>query len=126
MPDDPAEHNPGHEGELPDEAMGDGPLEEEELDAAEAEWRIARFVTSADELPGPSVEELAERVAALMRAALGEVESLLEGEAHNKVLATQLLLGQRARALGMDDPEQWPLHAASTLLSRLVVRGADG
>ena len=126
MPDDLAEHNPGPEQERSDAAAGDGPFEEEEFDAEEAEWRIARFVTSADELPGPSVEELAERVAALMRAALREVETLMEGEAHNKVLATQLLLSQRARALGMDDPEQWPLHAASTLLSGLVVRGIDG
>ena len=117
MSDDPTER--------PNTAPGDGPLEEE-LDVEEAEWRIARFVTSADELPGPSVEELAERVASLMRAALREVEALMEGEAHNKVLATQLLLRQRARALGMDDPEQWPLHAASTLLSGLVIRGADG
>ena len=117
MSDDPTER--------PNTAPGDGPLEEE-LDVEEAEWRIARFVTSADELPGPSVEELAERVASLMRAALGEVEVLMEGEAHNKVLATQLLLSQRARALGMDEPEQWPLHAASTLLSGLVIRGVDG
>ena len=62
----------------------------------------------------------------MRRATLREVEALMEGEAHNKVLATQLLLRQRARALGMDDPEQWPLHAASTLLSGLVIRGADG
>ena len=111
--------------ELPDDATGDGPLEEEEFDAEEAEWRIARFVASADELPGPSVEELAERVVALMRAALRDIETLMEGEAHNKVLATQLLLSQRARALGMDAPEQWPLHAASTLLSGMVVRGVE-
>ena len=118
MTDDPAER--------PDDTTGDEPFEEEEFDAEEAEWRIARFVASADELSGPSVEELAERGAALMRAALGNVEALMEGEVHNKVLATQLLLGQRARALGMDDPEQWPLHAASTLLSGMVFRGVDG
>ena len=96
MRDDPTEHTPGHEGERPDDATGYGPPEEEELDPEEAEWRIARFVASADELPDPSVEELAESVAALTRTALREVEALMEGEAHNKVLATQLLLGQRA------------------------------
>ena len=61
-----------------------------------------------------------------MGAALRDLEALMEGEAHNKVLATQLLLGQRARALRAEDPGQWPLHAASTLSSVLVVRGVDG
>lgn len=126
MPDDPAEHTPGREGEPHDEATGDKPLDEEELDPEETERRITRFVTSADELPGPPVEELADRVAALMRAALRDLEALMEGEAHNKVLATQLLLGQRARASRAEDPGQWPLHAATTLLSVLVVRGVDG
>jgi hypothetical protein len=41
------------------------------------------------------------------------------------VLATQLLLGQKARALPFDDPEQWRLYAASMLLSGMVVRGAE-
>ena len=49
-----------------------------------------------------------------------------DGMAHNKVLATQLLLGQRARELQHYDPEQWHLRAASTLLSGIVVRGAKG
>jgi hypothetical protein len=70
--------------------------------------------------------ELADRVAALMGAALRDLEALMEGEAHNKVLAIQLLLGQRARASRAEDPGKWPLHAASTLLSVLVVRGVDG
>src|SRR5215204_3851215 len=45
--------------------------------------------------------------------------------AHNKVLATQLLLGQRARRRQPHDPKQWHLHAASTLLIGIVVRGAE-
>ena len=53
-----------------------------------------------------------------------ELEAIMDGKPHNKVLATQLLLGQRARGLQMGDPEQWHLHAASTLLSAIVVRGA--
>ena len=127
MPDDPAEHTPGREGEPHDHTTSDEPLdEEEEFDPGEAERRITRFVTSADELPGTPVGELADRVAALMGAALRDLEALMEGEAHNKVLATQLLLGQRARALRAEDPGQWPLHAATTLLSGLVVRGVDG
>jgi hypothetical protein len=76
------------------------------LDPEEAERRITQFVTSADELPGPRVEELAEQVATLMRAAWSDLEEIMAGKAHNKVLATQLLLGQRARGLQPDDLEQ--------------------
>jgi hypothetical protein len=67
---------------------------------------------------------LADQVAALMRAALRDLEKIMDGKPHNKVLATDLLLGQRARALQQRDPEQWQLYAATTLLSGLVVRGA--
>jgi hypothetical protein len=126
MPDDPAENTPGREGESYEEKMSDEPLDEEELDPEEAERRITQFVTSAEQLPGPPVEELAEQVAVLMRAALRDLETIMEGKPHNKVLATQLLLGQRARGLQMSDPEQWHLYAASTLLSAIVVRGAKG
>jgi L-amino acid N-acyltransferase YncA len=97
-------------------------LYEEEFDPEEAERRITQFVTSADGLPGPPVEELAGQVAALMRAAWTDLETTMERKAHNKVLATQLLLSQRARGLQPDDPEQWRLFAASTLLSGMVVR----
>jgi hypothetical protein len=124
MPDDPTENPPGGEGENYDEMMSEEPFEEEELDPEEAERRITQFVTSADELSGPAVEELAEQVTALMRAALRELEKLMEDKPHNKVLATQLLLGQRARELQPHDPEQWHLYAASTLLSGIVIRGA--
>ena len=126
MPDDPAENTPGREGERYEEKMSDEPIDEEELDPEEAERRITQFVTSAEQLPGPPVEELAEQVSMLMRAALRDLEAIMEGKPHNKVLATQLLLGQRARGLQMSDPEQWHLYAASTLLSAIVVRGAKG
>ncbi len=126
MADDPTENTPWREGENYDEMMSEEPFDdEEELDAEEAERRITQFITSAEELPGPPVEELAEQVAALMRAALRDLEKLMEGKPHNKVLATQLLLGQRARALQQHDPEQWHLYAASTLLSGIVVRGTE-
>jgi hypothetical protein len=124
MPDDPTENPPGGEGENYDEMMSEEPFEEEELDPEEAERRITQFVTSADELSGPAVEELTEQVTALMRAALRELEKLMEDKPHNKVLATQLLLGQRTRELQPHDPEQWHLYAASTLLSGIVIRGA--
>src|SRR5215204_3639219 len=100
------------------------PDDEEDFGPEEAERRITQFITRADELPGPPVEELADQVAALMRTALRDLEAIMDGKPHNKVLATQLLLGQRARGL-QHDPEQWPLHAASSLLSGLVIRGPE-
>ena len=124
MPEDPTENPPGREGDNYDEMMSEELLEEEDLDPEEAERRITQFVTSADELSGPPVEELAEQVTALMRAALRDLEKLMEEKPHNEVLATQLLLGQRARELQPHDPEQWHLYAASTLLSGIVIRGA--
>jgi hypothetical protein len=54
---------------------------------------------------------------------------LLAAPDQHKVLATDLLLGQRARGLQQHDPERWQLYAATTLLSGIVVRGvssADG
>ncbi|CAN5742388.1 hypothetical protein BH18ACT11_BH18ACT11_24470 [soil metagenome] len=112
MPDIPAEH--------------DEPFDEEEIDLEEAERRITQFVTSAEELPGPSVEELAGRVVDVMRGAWTDLEEIMAGKPHNKVLATEFLLGQRARALQPTDPEQWRLHAATSLLGGLVVRNVEG
>jgi len=126
MPQNPKDDTPWSEGERYDEAMSEEPFdEEEEFDAEEADQRITQFITSAEELPGPPVEELAEQVALLMRTALRDLEKLMEGKPHNKVLATQLLLGQRARGLQQHDPQQWPLHAASSLMSGLVIRGPE-
>ena len=125
MPDNINEDTPVGEGENYDQTMSDQSFDEEELDAEEAEQRITRFITSAEELPGPPVEELAEQVGALMQAALRDLETIMEGKPHNKVLATQLLLGQRARGLQMGDAEQWHLYAATTLLGGVVVRGAE-
>jgi phosphinothricin acetyltransferase len=101
-------------------------LDEEVLDPDETEQRITQFVTSADELPGPPVQELAEQVAALVREAWTGLEGIMEDKAHNKVLATQLLLSQQARGMQPDEPEQWRLFAASTLLSGMVVRNVEG
>jgi len=125
MPDNINEDTLVGEGENYDQTMSDQSFDEEELDAEEAEQRITRFITSAEELPGPPVEELAEQVGALMQAALRDLETIMEGKPHNKVLATQLLLGQRARGLQMGDAEQWHLYAATTLLGGVVVRGAE-
>ena len=125
MPDNPTENPPGREAERYDQTMSNQPFEEEELEPQEVQRRITQFVISADELCGPPVEELAEWITALMRAALRELEAIMDGKPHNKVLATQLLLGQRAGGRQPHDPEQWHLYAASTLLSGIVVRGAN-
>ncbi len=93
------------------------PSEGKALDPEEAERRITAFVTSAEELPGPPVTELADRVAKLMRAAWRDVETTMNGKPHNKVLAVELFLGQQARGLKPNNPEQWRLHAAVSLLS---------
>ena len=98
--------------------------EEEDVDPEESERHITEFITSAEELPGPPVAELAEDVAEVMRAAWREVESIMSGKPHNKVLATELLLGQRARGSQADDPEHWRFSAATTLLSGRVISTA--
>lgn len=108
-----------------DTADSDAPPDDEDFDPEEGERRITEFIASADELPGPPVADLAERVADLMRASWKDIESLVEGQPHNKVLATQLLLSQRARGLQPDDDEQWRLSAASTLLSGMVIASAS-
>ncbi len=99
--------------------------DDEVLDPEEAERRITEFVASAEELPGPPVAELADRVAELMRAAYRDVETIISGNPHNKVLAVELFLSQRARRLQADDPEQWRLHAATSLLSGIAIGNAD-
>src|SRR5829696_7144291 len=93
MSDNDREYPWSRKGEAYDEMISEEPFEEEEeLDPEEADQRITQFVISAEELSGPPVEELADQVAALMRKALRDLEMIMEGKPHNKVLATQLLL----------------------------------
>jgi hypothetical protein len=96
------------------------PDDEEDFDPEEAECRITQFITRADELPGPPVAELVDQVAVMMRAVWRDVETLMSGKPHNKVLATQLALSQQARGLLPDDHEQWRLSAATTLLGGMI------
>ena len=96
-----------------------------DIDPEEAERRITEFATSAEGLPGPFVAELADRIADLMRATWRDVEAIISGTPHNKVLAVELLLSQRARGLQVEDPEQWRLHAALSLLSGITISNAD-
>ena len=103
-----------------DEPPSDG-NEDEVLDPEEAERRITQFISHAEELPGPPVAQLAEDVAKVMRATWRDVETLMSGNPHNKVLAVEFFLNQRARGLQPDDPEQWRLHAATSLLSGIHI-----
>ncbi len=61
--------------------------------------------------------DLTEDVTKLMRAAWRDVEAIMDAIPNNKVLAVELFLGQQARGLQPDNPEQWRLHAAVSLLS---------
>ena len=61
-----------------------------------------------------------------MRSAWSDLEEIMAGKPHNKVLATQLLLGQSVRGLRPDDPEQWRHYVATTLLDGMVVRNVEG
>jgi hypothetical protein len=95
--------------------------DEELLDPEEAERRISGFISEADQLPGTPVDELADAVIELLRRAWSEAATIMGGQAHNKVLATQLAIGQRARHVSPTDDEFWRLSAASTLLSGMIV-----
>jgi hypothetical protein len=91
--------------------------------ARRGEESIRDFVRDADDLAGPPVDQLTDQVAAVMAQAGRQIADLLTDVPHNKVLATQLNLGQRARE-AMPSAEQWPLHAASTLVSGFVIAGS--
>lgn len=54
------------------------------------------------------------------------IDDALEGVAHNKVLAVQLLLDQLGRQADPDTSQQWQRFAASTLMSGFITRGVPG
>lgn len=89
--------------------------------AQQAEATIQDFVTGADDLPGPGVEEVADQVSAIVSEAHDRIAAVLADVPHNKVLAVQLALGQRARSVSGEG--QWPLHAAATLMSGFILAG---
>lgn len=90
-----------------------------------AEETIREFVGAQAELPGPPVDDLADAVSTIIGEAHERVAVLLADVPHNKVLATQLALSQRARDAAPADT-QWPLHAASSLMSGFIIAGAQG
>ena len=96
--------------------------EDEEFDPEAAERSIREFIDSAGSLPGLPVAELADSVGDIVADAYRRIQGIVDGQPHNKVLATQLLLSQRARQHpAPDDPEQWRLYAASTLLNGMII-----
>jgi len=94
--------------------------------AEDIEGRLTEFITAAEPLEGPPVDELADRVAAIVAAAAAEIGTAVEGVAHNKVLATQLLLSQRSRHVETGSASQWHLSAASTLLAERIIPRSEG
>ena len=89
--------------------------------AAVYEERITGFIDSAADLEGPPTQELAAEVLAIVAAAHRDIEARLHGVAHNKVLATHLLLSQQSRNEPPVSPGYWQHSAASTLLSHFIV-----
>ena len=92
--------------------------------ASHHERQITEFIATAADLAGPPTDEVAAAVEAIVAEAWQAIEARLDGVAHNKVLATHLLLGQRSRSDQPDSPAYWQRSAASTLLSWFVGRGA--
>ena len=95
--------------------------DEEQVDADEADRQITAFIVEADRLPGPAVGRLADDIETSVEHTADLITALLSGVPHNKVLATMLLLSQRARTTDSSDDRHWRLHAASTLLSALII-----
>jgi catechol 2,3-dioxygenase-like lactoylglutathione lyase family enzyme len=91
--------------------------------AERIEAQLTEFIEGQAGLAGAPTEELAARVAAVLAEAQDRIRAVMTGVAHNKVLATQLLVSQQARQVEQGTSEQWRLLAASTLLSDLIVRG---
>jgi hypothetical protein len=100
--------------------------EDEEFDAEQAERDIAAFIVAADELEGPSTAEIAERVEVVMATAWEQIAQIVDGQANNKVVATMLLLSRQARESTPEDPRQWQLHAASSLVGAMIPNARVG
>lgn len=88
--------------------------DEEEFDPEETERHISEFIAQADELPGPSVTDLASRVLAVSEGAWAGVGVAFDEVGTNKVIAAMLWLSREARQAQPDSPRYWALSAAST------------
>jgi hypothetical protein len=90
----------------------------------QAEATIRDFATAADDLDGPPVGDLVDQVAAVMSDAHERVGAILGEVGKNKVIATMLMLSQRAREIAPGD-DQWMLQAGSSLVSGLIIERTD-
>jgi catechol 2,3-dioxygenase-like lactoylglutathione lyase family enzyme len=103
----------GHHVRLHAPPAGDG--------GAAIEARLTEFIEGAEPLAGPAVATLADGITAVVADAAERIGALIDGVAHNKILATQLLQSQRARQVEEGSDDQWRLSAASTLLSPTII-----
>ena len=94
--------------------------DDEEFDPVEAERQIDEFIVSADTLGGASIAALGERAAAVLADTWDRLEEVVGQEANNKVVATMLWLSREARRHTPEDPRQWQLHAASSLVGAMI------
>jgi len=92
----------------------------EDFDPEQADRDVDAFIAGTVNLDGPSVAELAERVAQVVSTAWEAIERDTGNVANNKLIATMLLVSRQARQVPADEPRHWQLHAASTLLSGLI------
>ena len=98
----------------------DETFDEEEFDPEQAAREIDAFIVAADQLDGPATAELANRAEAVMAAAWAQIEQIVVGQANNKIVATMLLLSREARESTPEDPRQWQLYAASSMVGAMI------
>lgn len=103
--------------------MDDEPIDpgfeddEEELSPEELEARISGFIASADELEGPSSEELVEQTIVIVARAWDEVGALLAPYPTNKVLGAMLQASRLSREAEPVTRDYWIASATSTMLT---------
>lgn len=89
----------------------------EDFDPEENERQISEFIAAADDLPGPSVTDLASRVLSVSESTWAEVGVAFDGMPVNKVIATMLWLSRESRGATPDSPRYWAASAASTYVT---------
>ena len=97
--------------------------DEEELSPEEAEARIAEFIAGADEIPGPSSEQLVAETLAIVGRAWDQVGSLLAPHPANKVIGAMLHASRVSREATPVTREYWIASAASTMLTGHIPPG---
>jgi hypothetical protein len=91
--------------------------DDEDFDPEENERQISEFIAAADDLPGPSVTDLASLVVSISESTWAEVGVALDDASVNKVIATMLWLSRESRGAPPDSARYWALSAASTYVT---------